>query len=541
MVIILSLKFHSIKDNFKKAKDLGLPMDIRLFLFLVVLVLTMLIGVIAILLVSGTFTAGLSQSEKLVQNDLVYLSSAISEQFGLLSQHAVEFSKSLSSSIEKQLYEDDLNIYSLKDHPELLEDILSLEYEKALSGLLRAKSSGGFIILDTTINPVLANSENYRAGLYIKNMEPNIVNSSSPNINILRGHPNIARKNSLPLHAQWDMEFDITDASYYKLPTQAAKDMNKNLSLSELYYWTPPLILPGTSEEVMLCSVPLIDSNGNVFGVCGFEISAMLFKLSYTPNNSLYSRAFSMLFSPEDKIINTDQTLIAGRYPIRSSSWDNATLKIIDNKKSFFSYKADNDHSFLGFHTPIKLYPEGSIFSKEQWMIAIMVPRDDIVNSISHLNLLLSSLIILLLTFGVILSLFLSKRYISPIFQGFDIIKSKELHENPNVKIPEIKDLIEFLSAHDKKLHQKANDNQIPPSLLEEFVNNTKTLSPAEQAVFNLYVQGYTAKEIASILSLSINTIKTHNKRIYMKLNVGSRKELLLYIDMLKDIGREFE
>lgn len=450
MVIILAHKFHLIKDNFKKAKDLGLPMGLRLFLFLVVLVLTMLIGVIAILLVSGTFTAGLSQSEKLVQNDLVYLSNAINEQLGLLSQHAVEFSKSLSSSIEKQLYEDGLNVYSLKDHPELLGDILSFEFERSLSGLLRAKSSGGFIILDATINPVLANAENYRAGLYIKNMEPNIVNSTSPNINILRGHPSIARKNSLPLHAQWDMEFDITDSPYYKLPMQAARDMDNNQSLSKLYYWTPPFMVPGTSEEVMLCSVPLIDSNGSVFGVCGFEISAMLFKLSYTPNNSLYNRAFSILFSPEDKIIHTDQSFIAGGYSIRRNSWDNPTLKIVDNKKSFYSYKANIDNSFLGFHTPIKLYPEGSTFSEEQWMIAIMIPRDDIINSISYLNLLLSSLIILLLAIGITLSFFLSKRYISPIFQGFNIIKSKEIHKSPNVKIPEINDLIEYLTIHEK-------------------------------------------------------------------------------------------
>ena len=107
------------------------------------------------------------------------------------------------------------------------------------------------------------------------------------------------------------------------------------------------------------------------------------------------------------------------------------------------------------------------------------------------------------------------------------------------MKIPEINDLIEYLTIHEKKLHYQNNDNHIPPSMLEEFANNTKTLSPAEQAVFNLYIEGYSAKEIASILSLSINTIKTHNKRIYMKLNVGSRKELLLYINMLKDIGRE--
>ena len=126
------------------------------------------------------------------------------------------------------------------------------------------------------------------------------------------------------------------------------------------------------------------------------------------------------------------------------------------------------------------------------------------------------------------------------IFHGFDIIKSKKIHEHGNVKIPEINDLIEFLSTNENIL-EEANREQSPMPLLEEFVNNTKDLSPAERDVFNLYVQGYTAKEIANILSLSINTIKTHTKRIYMKLNVGSRKELLLYINMLKDIGREFQ
>jgi len=49
------------------------------------------------------------------------------------------------------------------------------------------------------------------------------------------------------------------------------------------------------------------------------------------------------------------------------------------------------------------------------------------------------------------------------------------------------------------------------------------------------------AKEIAEILCLSINTIKTHNKRIYMKLNVASRRELLLYVEMLKEAGKEFK
>lgn len=71
--------------------------------------------------------------------------------------------------------------------------------------------------------------------------------------------------------------------------------------------------------------------------------------------------------------------------------------------------------------------------------------------------------------------------------------------------------------------------------MLEDFVERIPTLTKAETAVFDLYAEGHTAKEIAELLFLSINTIKTHTKRIYAKLNVSSRKELLLYARMMRD------
>ncbi len=70
-----------------------------------------------------------------------------------------------------------------------------------------------------------------------------------------------------------------------------------------------------------------------------------------------------------------------------------------------------------------------------------------------------------------------------------------------------------------------------------EFSRKFETLSRAEKSVFNLYVQGYDAKEITQILCLSINTIKTHNKRIYWKLGVNSRKELMGYLRKMREQG----
>jgi DNA-binding CsgD family transcriptional regulator len=74
--------------------------------------------------------------------------------------------------------------------------------------------------------------------------------------------------------------------------------------------------------------------------------------------------------------------------------------------------------------------------------------------------------------------------------------------------------------------------------MLDSFITNTKKLSRAEADVFNLYLEGYTAQDIALMLSLSVNTIKTHNRRIFAKLNVSSRKELLFLIQVLAASGR---
>ncbi|HHZ00483.1 MAG TPA: helix-turn-helix transcriptional regulator, partial [Tissierellia bacterium] len=51
--------------------------------------------------------------------------------------------------------------------------------------------------------------------------------------------------------------------------------------------------------------------------------------------------------------------------------------------------------------------------------------------------------------------------------------------------------------------------------------------------------QQYTAREIAESLYLSINTVKTHTKHLYSKLNITSKEELILYVEMLKESGKD--
>lgn len=70
------------------------------------------------------------------------------------------------------------------------------------------------------------------------------------------------------------------------------------------------------------------------------------------------------------------------------------------------------------------------------------------------------------------------------------------------------------------------------------FVDNLATLTPKEKDIFNLYVQGCSTKDIISRLGITENTLKYHNKNIYSKLGVKTCKELLQYIELMRNAER---
>ena len=75
---------------------------------------------------------------------------------------------------------------------------------------------------------------------------------------------------------------------------------------------------------------------------------------------------------------------------------------------------------------------------------------------------------------------------------------------------------------------------EIDPDDYEMFKIGLKELTKTEKTVFDLYLQGKTAKEIADILNIRESTLKFHNHNILEKLGVSSRKQMLRYATLLK-------
>jgi DNA-binding CsgD family transcriptional regulator len=69
--------------------------------------------------------------------------------------------------------------------------------------------------------------------------------------------------------------------------------------------------------------------------------------------------------------------------------------------------------------------------------------------------------------------------------------------------------------------------------LANETIKKIRRLSNREKEILGYMMQGYTLPQVAEVLIISLNTVKTHSSNIYRKLEVNSRQELLLrYLDV---------
>ncbi|MBR5307285.1 MAG: hypothetical protein IKU43_00820 [Clostridia bacterium] len=77
-------------------------------------------------------------------------------------------------------------------------------------------------------------------------------------------------------------------------------------------------------------------------------------------------------------------------------------------------------------------------------------------------------------------------------------------------------------SAEDFADHCRYIEEQLP------------TLTPTERAVYDCYLAGKSTREILTELSIKENTLKFHNKNLYGKLGVRSRKQLVEYARVIR-------
>ncbi|MCC8026684.1 MAG: helix-turn-helix transcriptional regulator [Clostridium sp.] len=539
--------------NRRLRRGKGAALYPRLFAFFAFFILALVLCFLLILSVSGVSRSGEHKSRVWFQNELEHFTQDLSADYGILSVQGVSLSEQLTKDIEGYLKEEGISPAALPDHPEVLEGLLTEQMPILLSELKMNKCGGAFLILDAT---VIGEDEAgpRRAGLFLKRTEPNAVRTVGSKLHFLRGPAEAARANGVELLGQWQMEFTEAETEFFDVTVDTARD-HGNLPLSRLYYWSPRTMLSGNSEAGMLLCVPLVAGDGTVLGVCGFEFSTMLFKQSYSPDNSTYTRVFSALAPFDGTDYHMDQGLLAGNTYLNSAMAD-SIARIEEKKGLLHLYHESRGAAYNGLHQNVTLYPADSPYRDSVWLAAVMAPHED-VQAIAQegmwgLRLALGALALT----SLLVAAFISRRYISPVLKTLEGIKTGGGYASlPKTQYAEINDLLEFLAAQDEATAAALAEAKtaakpepvrrraagIDPENYRQFLERLETLTPAERRVFDLYLLDKKAQEIADELNLSLSTVKYHNGNIYGKLEVGSRKELLAYIRYMRSQQRKKE
>ena len=109
------------------------------------------------------------------------------------------------------------------------------------------------------------------------------------------------------------------------------------------------------------------------------------------------------------------------------------------------------------------------------------------------------------------------------------MLREQVSRQNPSSQVSEESACTNPAGSTDDPLkRQKISPQQ------EYYLAGLKDLTHTERTIFDLYVSHHTTREIMSILNIKENTLKFHNKNLYSKLGVSSRKQLLALHEELK-------
>ncbi len=529
-----------------------------IFLFAVITISIILIFAI-LLTIFGINGNELNTISTYLNSELMDISEKAEDEFGNLSLLGISLAETISASAENFFEEHNIDAVELAEHPELLSPLLERQAQTLIYTIDNNTCSGIYILLDATINPSAENAEYAKSGMFIKKTFPVNLQHVDTDNHFLRGPADIARQNNIQLMGQWRMEYDISNQDFFNKVIETAR-LNPDLPLTRLYYWSGRVTLKGDSESGFLLCVPLRTSDNTVFGLCGIEVSDRMIKQIYSPTEINYANVFTLISPMDDEFFYSSQGIIAGNYYLTGHRKE-YDLRIQNPQDGFSVFEGDTD-TYGGLTTNLRLYPANSVFSKEQWAVAVLLPKENLKTAITGSQHYLGLIIAGLLIISLLASLFISHHYLRPVTEALDSIKNKSYSDGVrNTSYVEIDDLFDFLAQKDKAYEEEIRllgqqkqtteteyakvqtelsfladkkKKEIDPESYQLFLDHLHTLTRKEREIFNLYLEGKSAKEIIVLMDFTDNALKYHNKNIYSKLGVPSRKELLKYATLMK-------
>ena len=525
-------------SKLKRAKP---SMRRRLLLYMGALAALLLFSLFAVLLLLGQLKSPREEMKKSLTFQMEAFRSDVTSLWRNVSVMGVHLSEDMTALIEERVKDFD----ALSGCADALEQLEASMLGSLCQYVQQADCSGGFVLLSVSLNPDAA-ADSF-SGLYVQRSN---AEHTTSDLLLYRGMADIGRQHRVMPHRKWAQEFCPAD-----FPGLADQLEAASAPIERACRTTELLTLPGTTEQAILLSVPMVGADGRVYGLCGFSVNQTYFSAHHAQPSAVSSLACVLSDAAEG--LDIQKGLLT--YPAGGFCFVPDELLAEKSLRGGLSAFVGTELSFVGISEPFTV----AAGDEAPHDLTVLIPKSDYDRALLKSRLEAAGVLMLLLFFAVSCCLFYTRRYLRPILR--DIERLKDESGGTQMTFDELQPVSARLRSHEQTItvletekldlqgqveHMQSQvvdtqehlddslaeirrlaylgKKELDPADYQKFLEGYAKLSSKELEICAALAKGLSARQCAEQTGNALSTIDTYRKRVYGKTNIHRVRQLRL-------------
>lgn len=524
-----------------KLKQAQPSMRRRLFLYMGALAALLLAVLLVALLLLGQLKSPREEMKKSLTFQMEGFRSDVTSLWRNVSVMGVHLSEDMTALIEERVKDFD----ALSGSADALEQLEASMLGPLCQYVQQADCSGGFVLLSVSLNPDAA-ADSF-SGLYVQRSN---AEHTTSDLLLYRGMADIGRQHRVMPHRKWAQEFCPAD-----FPGLADQLEAASAPIERACRTTELLTLPGTTEQAILLSVPMVGADGRVYGLCGFSVNQTYFSAHHAQPSAVSSLACVLSDAAEG--LDIQKGLLT--YPAGGFCFVPDELLAEKSLRGGLSAFVGTELSFVGISEPFTV----AAGDEAPHDLTVLIPKSDYDRALLKSRLEAAGVLMLLLFFAVSCCLFYTRRYLRPILR--DIERLKDESGGTQMTFDELQPVSARLRSHEQTItvletekldlqgqvehmqsqvvdtQEQLDDSraeirrlaylgkkELDPADYQKFLEGYAKLSSKELEICAALAKGLSARQCAEQTGNALSTIDTYRKWVYGKMNIHRVRQLRL-------------
>ena len=519
----------------------------RLLLYMGALAALLLFSLFAVLLLLGQLKSPREEMKKSLTFQMEAFRSDVTSLWRNVSVMGVHLLEDMTALIEERVKDFD----ALSGSADALEQLEASMLGSLCQYVQQADCSGGFVLLSVSLNPDAA-ADSF-SGLYVQRSN---AEHTTSDLLLYRGMADIGRQHRVMPHRKWAQEFCPAD-----FPGLADQLEAASAPIERACRTTELLTLPGTTEQAILLSVPMVGADGRVYGLCGFSVNQTYFSAHHAQPSAVSSLACVLSDAAEG--LDIQNGLLT--YPAGGFCFVPDELLAEKSLRGGLSAFVGTELSFVGISEPFTV----AAGDEAPHDLTVLIPKSDYDRALLKSRLEAAGVLMLLLFFAVSCCLFYTRRYLRPILR--DIERLKDERGGTQMTFDELQPVSARLRSHEQTItvletekldlqgqveHMQSQvvdtqgqlddslaeirrlaylgKKELDPADYQKFLEGYAKLSSKELEICAALAKGLSARQCAEQTGNALSTIDTYRKRVYGKTGIHRVRQLQLCVALMQ-------